>query len=129
MAATAQAVAVKGGVNYFRGDDPALPPKRGCGRPPKAKDASTPAPAAALALAAAVAPPAKVSTPAPVVEGVLCLEEVDGRQWSYMVDGGYGKGRGRGGAVGHMGASVRVTPLQSSLPPAEDGIMGFWGYG
>ncbi|KAF0917708.1 hypothetical protein E2562_021209 [Oryza meyeriana var. granulata] len=73
---------------------------------------------------APVAPPAKVSAPAPAVEGVLCLEEVDGRRWSYVVDGGQGKGRGRGGAAGHMGASVRAVPLQSPLPPAEE-VMAF----
>ncbi|KAF0907487.1 hypothetical protein E2562_017412 [Oryza meyeriana var. granulata] len=37
--------------NYFRGDDPALAPKRGRERPPKAKDASAPAPVATPAAA------------------------------------------------------------------------------
>ncbi|KAG8054428.1 hypothetical protein GUJ93_ZPchr0001g31001 [Zizania palustris] len=62
---------------------------------------------------------AKTAVPAPAVEGFLCLEEVDGRRWSYVVDGGTGKGRGRGGAAVPVGASVRAVPLQSPLPPAE----------
>lgn len=46
--------------NYFRGDDPSLPPKRGRGRPPKPKDAA----AAAAAPAPAPAAPA-ASSPRP----------------------------------------------------------------
>uniref|UniRef100_A0A0D9XDJ0 HMG-Y-related protein A n=1 Tax=Leersia perrieri TaxID=77586 RepID=A0A0D9XDJ0_9ORYZ len=42
--------------NYFRGDDPTLPPKRGRGRPPKAKDAATAPPAPVPAAAPAPAP-------------------------------------------------------------------------
>ena len=68
----------------------------------------------------AEAPPAAERAPAPPLEGFLCLEEVDGRRWSYVVDrGGAVKGRGRGGAAGPAGASVRAVPLQSPLPPAE----------
>ena len=71
----------------------------------------------------AEAPPAAErapAAPAAAAEGFLCLEEVDGRRWSYVVDrGGAVKGRGRGGAAGPAGASVRAVPLQSPLPPAE----------
>jgi hypothetical protein len=56
--------------------------------------------------------------PAAALQGFLCLEEVDGRRWSYVVDGGAAKGRSRGGAV-PAGAAVRAVPLQSPLPPAE----------
>ncbi|CAL4972776.1 unnamed protein product [Urochloa decumbens] len=63
--------------------------------------------------------------PAAAVEGFLCLEEVDGRRWSYVVDGGGAvRGRGRGASAGPAGASVRAVPLQSPLPPAEE-IMAF----
>ncbi|KAG2602443.1 protein root UVB sensitive 6-like [Panicum virgatum] len=73
----------------------------------------------------AEAPPAAERAPAPPLEGFLCLEEVDGRRWSYVVDrGGAVKGRGRGGAAGPAGASVRAVSLQSPLPPAEE-IMAF----
>uniref|UniRef100_A0A804N9R6 Protein root UVB sensitive 6 n=1 Tax=Zea mays TaxID=4577 RepID=A0A804N9R6_MAIZE len=61
--------------------------------------------------------------PAAALQGFLCLEEVDGRRWSYVVDGGAAKGRSRGGAV-PAGAAVRAVPLQSPLPPAEE-IMAF----
>ncbi|CAO1942556.1 unnamed protein product [Urochloa humidicola] len=65
------------------------------------------------------------AAPAPAVEGFLCLEEVDGRRWSYVVDGGGAvRGRGRGAVAGPSGASVRAVPLQSPLPPAEE-IMAF----
>ncbi|CAD6235516.1 unnamed protein product [Miscanthus lutarioriparius] len=62
--------------------------------------------------------------PAAALQGFLCLEEVDGRRWSYVVDGGAAKGRGGGGAAVPAGASVRAVPLQSPLPPAEE-IMAF----
>jgi hypothetical protein len=63
-------------------------------------------------------PPAaeRPAAPPAAVEGFLCLEEVDGRRWSYVVDRGAAKGRGRGASAG---ASVRAVPLQSPLPPAE----------
>ncbi|OEL35191.1 Protein root UVB sensitive 6 [Dichanthelium oligosanthes] len=68
---------------------------------------------------------AERAAPAAAVEGFLCLEEVDGRRWSYVVDGGGAvKGSGRGRAAGPAGASVRAVPLQSPLPPAEE-IMAF----
>ncbi|KAL6616509.1 hypothetical protein ACP70R_038779 [Stipagrostis hirtigluma subsp. patula] len=74
--------------------------------------------------AEAPAAPERVAAPAQAMEGFLCLEEVDGRRWSYVVDEGAGKGRGRGGATVPSGASVRAVPLQSPLPPAEE-IMAF----
>ncbi|ONM35817.1 Protein root UVB sensitive 6 [Zea mays] len=46
--------------------------------------------------------------PAAALQGFLCLEEVDGRRWSYVVDGGAAKGRSRGGAV-PAGAAVRAV--------------------
>ncbi|KAL6840309.1 hypothetical protein ACP4OV_030119 [Aristida adscensionis] len=71
--------------------------------------------------AEAPAAPERAAAPPQAMEGFLCLEEVDGRRWSYMVDGGgAGKGRGRGGAAVPGGASVRAVPLQSPLPPAEE---------
>ncbi|KAF7025111.1 hypothetical protein CFC21_037346 [Triticum aestivum] len=78
-------------------------------------------------IAEAVAP-AALEAPAPALEGFLCLEEVEGRRWKYVVDAapgkGKGKGRGRGGSAVPLGASVRAVPLQSPLPPAEE-IMAF----
>uniref|UniRef100_A0A804QZ16 Protein root UVB sensitive 6 n=1 Tax=Zea mays TaxID=4577 RepID=A0A804QZ16_MAIZE len=70
--------------------------------------------------------PASTERPAPAaaLQGFLCLEEVDGRRWSYVVDGGSAKGRGSGGVAVPAGASVRAVPLQSPLPPAEE-IMSF----
>jgi hypothetical protein len=72
------------------------------------------------------APPAEApserAAPAAAMEGFLCLEEIDGRRWSYVVDGGpaAGKGKGRGGpSAVSTGASVRAVPMQSPLPPAE----------
>ncbi|RLN03135.1 uncharacterized protein C2845_PM13G15620 [Panicum miliaceum] len=88
--------------------------------PPAVRDvlrSTIPSQPAEAPAAAERAPPA---APAAAVEGFLCLEEVDGRRWSYVVDGGGAvKGRGRGGAAGPAGASVRAVPLQSPLPPAE----------
>jgi hypothetical protein len=63
--------------------------------------------------------PSPAEAPA-AVAGFLCLEEVDGRRWSYIVDGGgaaAGKGKGRGVSTG--APSVRAVPMQSPLPPAE----------
>ncbi|VAH82954.1 unnamed protein product [Triticum turgidum subsp. durum] len=76
-------------------------------------------------IAEAVAP-AALQAPAPALEGFLCLEEVEGRRWKYVVDAapGKGRGRGRGGSAVPLGASVRAVPLQSPLPPAEE-IMAF----
>jgi hypothetical protein len=58
--------------------------------------------------------------PTPAVEGFLCLEEIEGRRWKYVVDGAAGNRRkGRRGSAVPLGASVRAVPLQSPLPPAE----------
>ena len=65
---------------------------------------------------------ARLDAPTPAVEGFLCLEEIEGRRWKYVVDGAAGgrrKARGRGGSAVPLGASVRAVPLQSPLPPAE----------
>lgn len=74
--------------------------------------------------------PPRAPAPAVAVDGVLCLEEVDGRKWSYVVEGGAspgkagrvsgsGRGRGRGGAASPMGVTFKAVPLQSPLPPVE----------
>ncbi|KQK06206.1 hypothetical protein BRADI_2g25097v3 [Brachypodium distachyon] len=73
-----------------------------------------------------------VQAPAAAVDGVLCLEEVDGRRWSYVVEGaassagkpGRVSARGRGGSAAPVGATFRAVPLQSPLPPVEE-IMSF----
>uniref|UniRef100_A0A0D9WGL9 Protein root UVB sensitive 6 n=1 Tax=Leersia perrieri TaxID=77586 RepID=A0A0D9WGL9_9ORYZ len=71
--------------------------------------------------------------PTAVVDGVLCLEEVDGRKWSYVVEGGAspgkagrvsGRGKGRSGCASPMGVTFKAVPLQSPLPPVEE-IMSF----
>ncbi|KAK3166179.1 hypothetical protein QOZ80_1AG0042460 [Eleusine coracana subsp. coracana] len=69
--------------------------------------------------------PERAAAPAAAMEGFLCLEEIDGRRWSYVVDkGAAGKGKGRDAAAVSTGASVRAVPMQSPLPPAEE-IMAF----
>ena len=66
-----------------------------------------------------------MSAPAPAVDGVLCLEEVDGRRWSYVVEGSASSAQGKAGRVSArarnapVGATFRAVPLQSPLPPAE----------
>nr|BAJ94148.1 predicted protein [Hordeum vulgare subsp. vulgare] len=82
----------------------------------------------------AEAPPRAPATPAPAaaVDGVLCFEEVEGRRWSYVVEGaassagktGRVSARARGGSATPVGATFRAVPLQSPLPPAEE-IMSF----
>nr|CAB3465217.1 unnamed protein product [Digitaria exilis] len=76
-------------------------------------EATAQAPAARVPAAAAV--PAEIAR-----DGVLCLEEVDGRRWSYVVDaaGASVKANGRA-SVG--GPAFKAVPLQSPLPPVEDG--------
>ena len=64
---------------------------------------------------------------AAAVDGVLCFEEVEGRRWSYVVEGaassagktGRVSARARGGSAAPVGATFRAVPLQSPLPPAE----------
>jgi hypothetical protein len=62
--------------------------------------------------------PSPAEAPA-AVAGFLCLEEVDGRRWSYVVDGGAAAGKGKGRGVSTGSPSVRAVPMQSPLPPAE----------
>ena len=83
------------------------------------------------ALRDAELPPRAPATPAPAlaaaVDGVLCFEEVEGRRWSYVVEGaassagktGRVSARARGGSAAPVGATFRAVPLQSPLPPAE----------
>ncbi|AQK93723.1 Protein root UVB sensitive 6 [Zea mays] len=79
------------------------------------RDAEATAPAARVpATAAATAEIAR--------DGVLCLEEVDGRRWSYVVDAAGAAVKAKGRAS--VGASFKVVPLQSPLPPVEE-IMSF----
>lgn len=69
--------------------------------------------------------PERAAAPAAAMEGFLCLEEIDGRRWSYVVDAGVaGKGKPRGGASVSTGSSVRAVPMQSPLPPAEVSTRG-----
>lgn len=58
--------------------------------------------------------PARVTGLVPAVEGFLCLEEVDGRWWSYVVDEDAAKGRGRG----RRGARP-LSPWGSPLGPCR----------
>jgi hypothetical protein len=66
-----------------------------------------------------------MSAPAAAVDGVLCLEEVDGRRWSYVVEGSASSAQGKPARVSAraraapVGATFRAVPLQSPLPPAE----------
>ncbi|XP_006654414.2 protein root UVB sensitive 6-like [Oryza brachyantha] len=88
--------------------------------------------AAAEAQAPTTPPPLPPrAAPAVAVDGFLCMEEVEGRRWSYVVEGGAspGKagrvgGRGRGGSALPMGVTFKAVPLQSPLPPVEE-IMSF----
>ncbi|VAH19315.1 unnamed protein product [Triticum turgidum subsp. durum] len=78
------------------------------------------------------APAMSAPAPAAAVDGVLCFEEVEGRRWSYVVEGaassagktGRVSARARGGSAAPVGATFRAVPLQSPLPPAEE-IMSF----
>lgn len=90
---------------------------------PAVRDAVRAAVREAEATAQATAPAARVPVPAAVPaeiarDGVLCLEEVDGRRWSYVVDaaGASVKTKGRA-SVG--GPAFKAVPLQSPLPPVE----------
>uniref|UniRef100_R7WAL5 Protein root UVB sensitive 6 n=1 Tax=Aegilops tauschii TaxID=37682 RepID=R7WAL5_AEGTA len=78
------------------------------------------------------APAMSAPAPAAAGDGVLCFEEVEGRRWSYVVEGaassagktGRVSARARGGSAAPVGATFRAVPLQSPLPPAEE-IMSF----
>jgi len=89
---------------------------------PALRDAVRLAVREAEATAQATAPAARVPAAAAVRaeiarDGVLCLEEVDGRRWSYVVDpaGAAVKAKGRAS----VGAAFKAVPLQSPLPPVE----------
>jgi hypothetical protein len=79
--------------------------------------------AEAAAQATATAPaaarvPSPAAVPAEIArDGVLCLEEVDGRRWSYVVDAAGAAVKAKGRAS--VGAAFKAVPLQSPLPPVE----------
>ncbi|GJN14442.1 hypothetical protein PR202_gb01269 [Eleusine coracana subsp. coracana] len=66
----------------------------------------------------APAAPARVPAPAVARDGVLCFEEVEGRRFSYVIDGPGASVKAKGSA------SFKAVPLQSPLPPVEE-IMSF----
>ncbi|GJN14440.1 hypothetical protein PR202_gb01267 [Eleusine coracana subsp. coracana] len=70
----------------------------------------------------APAAPAKVPAPAVARDGVLCFEEVEGRRFSYVIDGPGASVKAKGSAS--FGVSFKAVPLQSPLPPVEE-IMSF----
>ncbi|CAL4893627.1 unnamed protein product [Urochloa decumbens] len=79
--------------------------------------------ATAQATAPAARVPAAAAVPAEIArDGVLCLEEVDGRRWSYVVDAAGASVKAKGRAS--VGAAFKAVPLQSPLPPVEE-IMSF----
>ena len=63
--------------------------------------------------------PAASEKPAPAaaLQGFLCLEEVDGRRWSYVVDAAGAAVKAKGRAS--VGGAFKAVPLQSPLPPVE----------
>ncbi|CAL4900837.1 unnamed protein product [Urochloa decumbens] len=95
---------------------------------PAVRDAVRAAVRDAEATAQATAPsaarvPAAAAVPAEIArDGVLCLEEVDGRRWSYVVDAAGASVKAKGRAS--VGAAFKAVPLQSPLPPVEE-IMSF----
>jgi hypothetical protein len=73
-----------------------------------------------VAVREAAEAPARVPAPAVARDGVLCLEEVDGRRWSYVVDGpGSASVRANPNGTASFGASFKAVPLHSPLPPVE----------
>jgi hypothetical protein len=84
-----------------------------------AQTVTLPATAVRDAVRVAVREAAEAPAPAVARDGVLCLEEVDGRRWSYVVDtpGASVKANPKGTAS--FGASFKAVPLQSPLPPVE----------
>jgi hypothetical protein len=89
---------------------------------PAVRDAVRAAVREAEATAAkATAPPASrvpaTATAEIARDGVLCLEEVDGRRWSYVVDAAGAAVKAKGRAS--VGLAFKAVPLQSPLPPVE----------
>jgi hypothetical protein len=74
---------------------------------------------AVLEAAEASSTPARVPAPAVARDGVLCLEEVDGRRWSYVVDAPGASVKANPKGTASFGASFKAVPLQSPLPPVE----------
>ncbi len=74
---------------------------------------------AVLEAAEASSTPARVPAPAVARDGVLCLEEVDGRRWSYVVDSPGASVKANPKGTASFGASFKSVPLQSPLPPVE----------
>ncbi|RLN27820.1 uncharacterized protein C2845_PM05G37710 [Panicum miliaceum] len=94
---------------------------------PAVRDAVRAAVREAEVTAQATAPvarvPAAAAVPAEIArDGVLCLEEVDGRRWSYVVDAAGASVKAKGRAS--IGGAFKAVPLQSPLPPVEE-IMSF----
>ncbi|PWZ17789.1 Protein root UVB sensitive 6 [Zea mays] len=94
---------------------------------PAVRDAVRTAVREAEATAKATAPAARVPATAAVPveiarDGVLCLEEVDGRRWSYVVDAAGAAVKAKGRAS--VGGAFKAVPLQSPMPPVEE-IMSF----
>lgn len=117
---------------------PAMGLKRSAAAAAGAQTVTLPAPAVRDAVRIAVreaaeassapAAPARVPAPAVVRDGVLCLEEVDGRRFSYVVDGPGASVKAKGSAS--FGASFKAVPLQSPLPPIEvraPALLDRWG--
>jgi hypothetical protein len=82
-----------------------------------------------VAVREAAEAPARVPAPAVARDGVLCLEEVDGRRWSYVVDGpGSASVKANPKGTASFGASFKAVPLQSPLPPVEVSPPSFLGF-
>lgn len=94
---------------------------------PAVRDAVRAAVREAEATAAKATAPPAARVPATATaeiarDGVLCLEEVDGRRWSYVVDAAGAAVKAKGRAS--VGLAFKAVPLQSPLPPVEE-IMSF----
>ena len=89
---------------------------------PAVRDAVRAAVREAEATAAKATAPPAARVPATATaeiarDGVLCLEEVDGRRWSYVVDAAGAAVKAKGRAS--VGGAFKAVPLQSPLPPVE----------